>query len=88
MDVIPESGRFMPPEFWFALAVLFGTAFVALLIWTVNRFLLRLEVTIDRLEKNQIIQDSRLVVTEKRLDQHDKDFDLIYETLAKTVKKK
>lgn len=65
---ITGNGNYMPPEFWFALAVLFGTAFILLLIWIVNRFLARLDVTIDWLKENVIIQG-------KRLDQHDKDIE-------------
>lgn len=74
MDVIPSSGAFMPPEFWFVLAVLFGTSFISLLIWIVNRFLVRLEVTIDRLEK--------------RIDQHDRDIDIMAHALKLNIKKK
>lgn len=39
MFEIQGNGSFMPPEFWFALTILFGTAFVALLLWIVNRYL-------------------------------------------------
>lgn len=73
MDVIPNNGHFMPPEFWFVLAVLFGTAFVSLLIWVVNRFLVMLKVTIDRLER--------------RIDQHDQDIALIMQALKLKTRK-
>lgn len=81
MDIMPNSGSFMPGEFWFALTLLFGTAFVSLLIWIINRFLVRLDVTIDWLKENVTMQG-------KRLDKHDKEIDEILRNLERTVKRK
>ena len=81
MEIGIGSGSFMPPEFWFALTVLFGSGFVGLLVFFIKRFLDRLDVTIDWLRQNVIIQ-------KERLDQHDKDIDRIMQNLERTVKKK
>ena len=67
------KGDFMPAEFWVALSMLFGTAFVSMLIWIVNRFLVKLDTTIDWLKTTvRRLEDTDRIQADL-LKQHDKD---------------
>lgn len=75
MSMIEAIGRgdYMPAEFWVALSMLFGTAFVSLLIWVVNRFLAKLETTINWLKQTVTELRETDKIQAELLKQHDED---------------
>lgn len=87
-SMLEGNGNFMPPQFWFALTLLFGSGFVGIIIFIVKRFLDRLDVTIDWLKEN-------VLVSRERLDRHDKDvkdiktdIDQINDKLGRSTRRK
>lgn len=77
---MPQTGDFMPAEFWYWSTILLGFLFLTLAGVIIKRFLDKLETTlysmgenITRLTENVIKIEKTLEHQEELMDRHDKD---------------
>ena len=80
MKNMPDSGNFMPGEFWYVMTVLLGFLLVAIVSFIIKRFVDKLEITIKSLVNNvtQLTINYKLLQEtsdrqEKILEDHEKD---------------
>ena len=84
----------MPPILWFGLMLLFGAAFIWLLVWIINRYLKQQDVKEERqmeLMTTLVVNQKEIQLTNKTqgelLKRHDEDIRTIMRELKATKRR-
>ena len=77
------NGDFMPLEFWYAMSLILGAALVGIVSWMINKFLAKLELTLDELKKSNELNERRLDQHERQIDDHEKEINEIIQEIRR-----